>query len=56
MTIPTETLSRYILKKEAEHPEATGELSELLTAIGVGVKMIGHLVSEPDPRLDRNRQ
>jgi len=45
MTIPTETLSRYILKKEAEHPEATGELSELLTAIGVGVKMIGHLVA-----------
>lgn len=45
MTIPTETLSRYILRKEAEHPEATGELSELLTSIGVGVKMIGHLVA-----------
>lgn len=45
MTIPTETLSRFILRCEAEHPDATGELSDLLTSIGVGVKMIGHLVA-----------
>ncbi|MCI5066717.1 class 1 fructose-bisphosphatase [bacterium] len=45
MSIPTETLSRFILRSEAEHPEATGELSDLLTSIGVGVKMIGHLVA-----------
>lgn len=45
MTVPTQTLSRYILQGEAEHPGASGELSDLLTCIGVGVKMIGNLVA-----------
>ncbi|MCB0330518.1 MAG: fructose-1,6-bisphosphatase, partial [Bdellovibrionales bacterium] len=45
MSIPTETLARFVHHSESNHPQATGELSDLLTSIGVGVKMIGHLVA-----------
>lgn len=45
MNIPTETLNRFILRAESKHPDASGELSDLLTAIGLGVKMIGRLVA-----------
>jgi len=43
--IPTQTLTRFIHHKEQGIPGTTGELSDLLTAIGLGVKMIGRLVA-----------
>lgn len=45
MLIPTNTLTRYIYREERNHPESTGELSDLLTSIAVGVKMIAGLVA-----------
>lgn len=43
--IPSRTLSRYIRGEERKHWGATGELSDLLTSIGVGVKIISSLVA-----------
>lgn len=43
--IPTKTINRFILQCESEHPEATGELSDLLTSVALAVKVISHLVA-----------
>jgi len=43
--IPTQTLPRFIRHKEQAIQGATGELSDLLTAIGLGIKMISRLVA-----------
>lgn len=43
--IPTVNLTRFILKQATKHPESTGELSELLSAVALGVKLIRDLVS-----------
>ena len=42
--IPTQTLSRFILSEQRKHSGTTGELSDLLSTIALGVKVIGHLV------------
>lgn len=36
------TLTRYILKEQSTHPEATGEFSALMAQIGLAGKMIAH--------------
>ena len=36
------TLSRFIIRSQAEHPEATGEFSSLLSQIGLVGKVIAH--------------
>ena len=36
------TLTRYILKEQSAHPEATGEFSALMAQIGLAGKMIAH--------------
>jgi len=43
--IPTQTLSRFILLQERRYPESTGELSDLLVSISVGVKYISQMVA-----------
>lgn len=43
--IPTQTLTRFILAEEREHIGASGELSDLLSALALGVKMISSLVA-----------
>ena len=43
--IPTMTLTRFVLAKARLHPHATGELSDLLATIALGVKYIGNLVA-----------
>lgn len=43
--IPTQTLTRFVHQEERKHPQTTGELSELLTSIGLGVKIISNLVA-----------
>lgn len=43
--IPTQNLSRFILARERQASSATGELSELLTTIALGVKLISNLVA-----------
>ena len=43
--IPSQTLSRFIRGEERKHWSATGELSDLICAIALGVKMIGALVA-----------
>ncbi|MBX7137268.1 MAG: class 1 fructose-bisphosphatase [Oligoflexia bacterium] len=43
--IPTQTLQRFIHSKQRQHSASTGELTDLLTAISLGVKMISRLVS-----------
>lgn len=43
--IPTRTLNRFILASERQHPEALGELSDLLATIALGVKLISNLVA-----------
>lgn len=43
--IPTRTLSRFIRAQERLHPGSTGELSELLSSIALGVKLISQIVS-----------
>ncbi|MCB0339670.1 MAG: hypothetical protein KDD53_08700, partial [Bdellovibrionales bacterium] len=42
--IPTMTLNRFVQQKEKAHPGATGELSELLSSIALGIKLISNLV------------
>lgn len=43
--IPTTTLARFILAEERKHSGATGELSDLISAIALGVKFISKLVA-----------
>ena len=43
--IPTMSLSRFILRQESKHAASTGELSDLLTAVTFGVKIIRQLVA-----------
>ena len=43
--IPSHTLSRYIRGEERKHWGATGELSDLITSIALGVKIISSLVA-----------
>ncbi len=43
--IPTQTLSRFIYLQERNHPGSSGELSDLLSSIVLGVKIITNLIS-----------
>lgn len=43
--IPTQTLNRFILAEERQHKDASGTLSDLLTSIGLGIKLISRLVT-----------
>jgi fructose-1,6-bisphosphatase I len=43
--IPTQTLSRFIHAKRRQFPDSTGELSDLLVSISVGVKLISQMVA-----------
>jgi fructose-1,6-bisphosphatase I len=43
--IPTRTLERVVRAQERLHPDSTGELSDLLTSIGLGVKIISQIVA-----------
>lgn len=43
--IPTQTLSRFIYSQEKMHKGASGELSDLLSSITLGTKMIAQLIA-----------
>lgn len=43
--IPTQTLGRFINSQRRLHPQSTGELSDLLMSIAVGVKLIAQMVA-----------
>lgn len=43
--IPTQTLSRFIHAQRRKFPESTGELSDLLVSISLGVKLISQMVA-----------
>jgi fructose-1,6-bisphosphatase I len=43
--VPTKTLTSIIREEERKFPHSTGELSDLLTSIAVGLKYISHLVA-----------
>jgi fructose-1,6-bisphosphatase I len=43
--IPTRTLGRFIRERQLRHPGSSGELSDLLEAIGLGVKIISEMVA-----------
>jgi fructose-1,6-bisphosphatase I len=43
--LPTLNLNRFILKQERAHPGASGELSDLLSSIALGAKLIAQLVA-----------
>lgn len=43
--IPTKTLGRFIHAQGRRHPESTGELSDLLVSISLGVKLISQIVA-----------
>lgn len=43
--IPIRTLNRFVYRRERKYPGASGELSDLLTSIALGVKVISHLVA-----------
>lgn len=43
--IPTTTLYRFILAEQRRHPDTTGELSDLLLSISLGVKFIHSLLT-----------
>ncbi len=43
--IPTQTLSRFIHSKRRDYPDSTGELSDLLVSISVGMKYISQMVA-----------
>lgn len=43
--IPTHTLSRFIHAQGKKHPNSTGELSDLLVSISLGVKIISQSVA-----------
>ncbi len=50
MSKPLQTLTRFILAEEREYPGASGELSDLLASIGLGVKIISQLVQSASIR------
>ncbi|MEY4700208.1 MAG: class 1 fructose-bisphosphatase [Pseudomonadota bacterium] len=43
--IPTQTLSRFIHSQRRMFPDSTGELSDLLVSISLGVKLISQMVA-----------
>lgn len=43
--IPTQTLSRFIHSQRIKYPDSTGELSDLLVSISLGVKIISQMVA-----------
>jgi fructose-1,6-bisphosphatase I len=43
--IPTQTLSRFIHSQRRLYPDSTGELSDLLVSISLGVKIISQMVA-----------
>jgi fructose-1,6-bisphosphatase I len=43
--IPTQTLSRFIHSERRKYPGSTGELSDLLVSISLGVKLISQIVA-----------
>ena len=43
--IPTQTLSRFIHSQRLKYPDSTGELSDLLVSISLGVKIISQMVA-----------
>ena len=43
--IPTQTLSRFIHAQRRRYPDSTGELSDLLVSISLGVKLISQMVA-----------
>jgi fructose-1,6-bisphosphatase I len=43
--IPTQTLSRFIHAQRRQYPDSTGELSDLLVSISLGVKLISQMVA-----------
>ncbi len=43
--IPTRTLGRFIRNRQERHPGSSGELSDLLESIGLGVKIISEMVA-----------
>jgi fructose-1,6-bisphosphatase I len=43
--IPTQTLGRFIHSQRLQYPESTGELSDLLVSISLGVKIISQMVA-----------
>lgn len=43
--IPTQTLSRFIHSQRLKYPNSTGELSDLLVSISLGVKIISQMVA-----------
>jgi fructose-1,6-bisphosphatase I len=43
--IPTKTLSRFIHSEGKKHPASTGELSDLLVSISLGMKIISQIVA-----------
>lgn len=43
--VPTHTLSRFILAQQRLYPKSTGELSDLLSSIGLGIKIISSLIA-----------
>ncbi len=43
--IPTQTLSRFIHAQRRKYPDSTGELSDLLVSISLGVKLISQMVA-----------
>jgi fructose-1,6-bisphosphatase I len=43
--IPTWTLQRFLRERERANPETTGELTQLLASIGLGVKIISQMVA-----------
>jgi fructose-1,6-bisphosphatase I len=46
MSQESQTLSRFIMEQERHHPEATGELSALLSQLGLAAKVIHREVSK----------
>ena len=43
--IPTNTLGRFLRASERRHDGSTGELTELISAIALGVKIISQIVA-----------
>ena len=43
--IPTQTLSRFIHSRRRRYPDSTGELSDLLVSISLGMKLISQMVA-----------
>ncbi len=43
--IPTKTISRFIHSQRNRYPDSTGELSDLLVSISLGVKLIAQMVA-----------